>query len=345
MKKLPLIGAVALAAMMSSSATAQTKLTVTLTTAGQQLAQTLQLSESELVDQLKEATSGLYGLGAPNRLLRRLANGQSLTNRGLGVDYALTPSIVVVGAGGAIARRPDRTVTVNGKEYDRALPLEAAQASFMAGVNLAQIPGVELPFVLSVNTISLNIAPKDSWSVSTRSYGVHAQYELLDGEDWTWAARWSGLVLTTGYEYSKLQLMVRSNLVYSTELVDTGVKIETNSSGRAKVVQIANTIPIEVSSSFTAAYVFTFYGALGVDLQFGKARVDMDLNSSIRDDITNEHSADASIVSRWTSRASPAAAHGMLGLQLNLYLLKVYIQGAYATTGQLALAGGARVAY
>lgn len=344
--KTSILSALALSLLVSSTASAQqTRVTVNLTSEGQRLAQFMSMTDADLVTMMEGAVSDLYGLTDLDALLGRAANGQSIANHNLGVDYASDPSVFVVGVGGAGARGVDNSLTVDGKNYDHAFPLESAQVGFMLGFSLNAVPGLNLPLLLTVNAISVNIDPENDWAVSNENYGFHAQYKVLDGMGWSWAAKWSGLFVTTGFEYSKLQLSINGDLDYKVGLGTNGIELQTKSRGTARITQIANTIPIEVSSAFTAAYVFTFYGAAGIDLQLGESKLDANLDTTIDDNYTNSQSATANIVTEKTSSASAFAAHAMLGLQLNLSLLKVYGQFAYATTGEYAFAAGLRVAY
>lgn len=352
-KRLAIASALIALLLPQLAAGQQTQVDVTLTPDGQRLTSMLGITEPELISRIQDSVSGLYGLTDTHRLLTHTADAQSLANRGLGVDYASNPDIFVVGFGVAATRSVDNTYPVEGKKerYDMALPVEGAQVGLMAGMNLNKLKhlwGFDLPLTLSLNLLSFTVdPPAQDWKVKTRTFGVHAQYQVLPGVGTNWVFKWGGLFVTTGYEYSLLQFNIKGTLDYDTplgyRLGTEDITLKTKSTGDAEIAQVAKTIPLEVSSNITVAYFLTLYGVLGVDFQFGEARLRANLDSDIYTD--EELTATAKIITSQSEKATTVVGHGVFGFQFNISVVKIYGQIALATSSEWALASGMRIAY
>lgn len=291
--------------------------------------------------------------------LSRMSDAQAITNKGLGVSYATDHSLFVVGGGLGLGLS-----SASGTNFETSgggLPPVGlgVQGSVMAGLSLAKFPLPELGpidpkrITLFVNYFGYsNDTLVSSLAIKTNTFGLHAQYKVIAAKNigGLGLLNWGGIAFTTGFDVSS------NSLTYK-----VGQSITANSGGQtytwtpnstSTLVLEANsfTIPLEVSTSIRLAYILSFFGGAGVDLNFGKSTIAANLNGPVTGPGASG-TASASLIGGESQNPSFGHVRVFGGPQLNLVPLKntnmlsLYAQGNYSFGGHYGVHAGIRAAW
>lgn len=154
-----------------------------------------------------------------------------------------------------------------------------AQAAVIAGINVGNVIGFDndlfdtkkLKFYLSGFALD-----KKFGDVNAKYFGlgVNAQYRFFDEIEWIYRTiKWTGLDISTGILYSKLDVDASVNLNKTYTGTYQGQPVSaTLTNSRALINANVSTIsiPIEASTGIRFFYFLKLIGGLGVDLNFGK---------------------------------------------------------------------------
>lgn len=318
-------------------ARADASIDVTLTPAGEDLAQYLQLTVPQLIQNAEDKFNALFQVENLPSLLNAFAATTAVANRGVGVNYAVEPNEAMVG------------VTANG--------FVASDASLGSSDHV--IGGFVFNFGLTGGVNLGRVGSSDRWTVFANAFYEQAGYKDLEGHLTTAAAHvqykairpighWSGLDLTSGLEVARWTISTKQdsltvNFKVENEANGMNAHLAYNASGVMNVEANAYTVPIEVTTGLRAG-IFHLYGGVGMDLTASKATIDVNLTGQIvfRDDQT--HEGDATVVA--TGEASPSAlsVHALAGIQLDLPYSNLYLQGL-VTPDDAGLAFGVRASF
>lgn len=323
-------------AAAGSSATA----TIELNSGGADLAARLGLDPEALEAKLAEGIAGALGIEEVGAFLGAFARATSFSNRGLGVDYASNSERAVIGLGVNLAVAAD----LSGE-----LPSvgAAANATLMAGMNLRRWGHPELTvfgngFARSAST--------DHLHGRIASVGGHVQYKLFTPTRGLarLLVQWGGLDLTTGVEVARWSYGLRGDVSTAFDLHGAGgstAAIEAAAAGNIDLSATTVTVPLEVTTNLRLLYVASLYLGLGLDAQLGAARLDLGLSGSlaeVRPDGTAETIAGVAVTGAGDRGPARVGYHALVGVQANLWRLKLFAQATLQPIETASVALGVR---
>lgn len=206
----------------------------------------------------------------------------------------------------------------------------------------------------------------DEVRATSSNFGAHVKYQLFEPASLVGntMVRWGGLNVATGLTWASTDLAFHTSLPSGNQVQTTQVQIGTTSqtialngmwTGDADINarMRAYTVPIEVSSFLQLAYLFTLFGGLAMDLNFGH----MQMDATARAPLTISASAQGSNTSvavltpkptlAYLLKQSPVHIDGrvFLGLQINAGVIAVYGQGMVDTSQTVMASVGLRGFY
>jgi hypothetical protein len=318
------------------------------------------------VDQLQTVVRGelntLFQMSNAAGFLQRFGDAQSFTSRGLGVDYASEATYFEVGGAASFALGMDKNY-----QPGNALPVQVQSvglnASLMAGVSLSSLG---IPVMLFGNGMHVPTQRYGDMSGSLDNWGVHAQLRLFGPSRKTSAlgmlVRWGGIAITTGYDYSHMNLRLNRDIVSNFSIPNSltqGVNVDVTGSASGTAVfsvdMTTKSIPLEITTSVRLLTLLTAYGGMGFDFNVGGTSVmNLDLNASLLGHVpspggqTNLDIGSARVQAT-IPPVGPSAAkiRGILGVQVNLFMVRLFTQVNIANTTptMASLAAGLRLAY
>lgn len=289
-----------------------------------------------------EKVQAALGISAVGGFLRSFSNATSFSNRGLGVDYASNSERAIIGIGANLSLAAD---------LDGELPSAgvAANAALMAGLNLRRWGHPELTVYASAFHRS---ASGEHLRGRITSAAAHVQYKLFSPtRGWKrLVVQWGGLDVTTGLEVAHWSYGLRGGLSTSFELANQAgtmaTTIEAATAGSLGLSATTVTLPLEVTTSLRLLYLASLYVGVGLDLQAGASSLDLGVSGALtgtRPDTGAAETIGALTVTGTGSKGpSVAGYHALLGLQANLWRLKVFTQATIDPVDKLSLAFGVR---
>jgi hypothetical protein len=315
--------------------------TVALTPEGNALALASGTSPMQLAADIKAKVDRAYQTGDVPGFLRAFTDATAFSQRGLAVDYVSVPSSFIIGLGGNVA-----VASKDVLDADAPTAGAAANLGVMLGANLADWG---LPRWTVFANGFYNSASTDRLSGNLTSAGAHAQVKLLQAardQGVARAFRWTGVDVTSGIEYTRWSLDANRGLV-NDFTVGAGageIDMRLTSNGRFELTSDAVTVPVEVSTGFRVLGLLSLYGGLGIDFTAGNSTIDAALTGEVRtQDASSTDIGSVSITAEGDNSASPAALHALLGAQLNLWKLKIFLQGNAAQTPAASVSFGLRL--
>jgi hypothetical protein len=307
-----------------------------------------------IVEQQLQEYFQLYRL---EDFLKALGDGQSFTNRGLGVDYASDWKAVILGMGANVAFNLDSAfrskTTAQLFEYGRGINM-----SFMGGLNLEALDLGPFKIYANYFTFTRDVGPFDLHSTN---FGVHLQASLFKPAGTSLMSklfRWGGLEITTGVEQEKGVLSLDGGLSTTVALdqvspATKGARVKIDALGDIAFYTRAVTMPIELTTNLRLLHLLSLYGGVGYDLKVASA-VDGYMNASTR--LTGQAPAlgtqqvdigTARVQVAHLSRLSEGDLRFLAGVQLNLFLIKLFVHGNVLMHDPLlyTIGAGARLAY
>ncbi|MEZ4358868.1 MAG: hypothetical protein R3B48_01720 [Kofleriaceae bacterium] len=334
------LGAGAGAARADSSA----EVTVILNPEGERLAQELGLDTEAFRTQAADKIASALQVAEVQRFLRSFANATSFSNRGVGADYASNAEGWVFGFAANLAL----SVDLGGGAEIPTVGFAPAFA-LMGGLNLSRWRHPEISLFANAFHSS-----GDSGQLrgGITNLGLHAQYKLFTptrGKK-RYVIQWGGLDFTTGVELARWSFGLHQELEASFDLAGVGAEasLDAGVSGRFDVGATTVTLPVEVSTNVRFLYVLSGYLGLGLDAQLGRASVGAGVEGHLRGALPGEMEqtvAEVSVSAQGRNRPSAVGYHLLLGLQANLWRVKLFTQVNLQPSTELnvALALGARL--
>jgi hypothetical protein len=166
----------------------------------------------------------------------------------------------------------------------------------------------------------------------------------------------------SGFSYSAFDLRTGIALPEDTKEASLPIKGSTDTltaqlswSGEAELNAKLHTltIPLEVSTSLQTLYALSVYTGAGIDLNAGSASLAIDAKAPVEVGLINPKTKEEFSIESTNTTFNLAGKGGPTfadiryfgGLQLNLPLVKFFVQGSMDTTNTLALHLGTRVAW
>jgi hypothetical protein len=291
----------------------------------QGLAEQLGLDAGALESSLSGAISDELRLGDAAGFLGSMADASALATKGMGVDYASNFDKIMVGwALGSGASSGGATFGKGGQE----LPEYgfSFQMAANAGLNLGVLSGGKgLPshFVLFVHGMTLDTSG-DTFGAHLLNYGAHLQLRLIRPKDAEVLA-WGGLAFTAGYEHAEYRLSLLQAMPISAPT--SGVDMGWDATGDYSIEASSDSIPLEISTNLRVLVATAFVGA-GMDINTGVARTNMELSGPIEVELegTSQTLGNATVINAQSGNAGPDFPRVFGGVQLNVFMMKLYGQ-------------------
>lgn len=328
---------------------AQNSVEITLTQEGQDLADALGISVAELEQRTEDEIAEAYNVYRVDEFLRAFADATSFSNRGIGVDYASNGDGIMFGVSGAVAVAVG---DLGRDEQDADTPVAgvAPNLAIMGGLNFARWGNPAL--TLYANAFHRG-GKLDELEGSITSVGVHAQYKLFSptGGKKSLVMKWGGLDLTAGLEMSRWAFKLGTGDALTTDFgVDgtTGTAdVTMAATGEFEVSSQAIVVPVEATTSLRLLYFLSLYAGGGLDLQLGKADLSTRLNGTMTaidpQDQSEVDMGTAAVEVSGDSGPSAGKARFLLGVQVNVWKLKTFVQVNAMPIRSASVAFGLRV--
>jgi hypothetical protein len=332
--------ALLLAMSATSRARADSSVVVTLTPRGAQLADYLHMDVDQLIANAEGKFNTLFQTANLPALLSAFASTTAIADRGLGVDYAVTGTPLMVGivANGAVP-----TDDSLGTDADRVIGGFVFNFAAMVGANLGRWDHPK--WTVFANGFYETAGYKELQGDLTTG-GAHVQYRALDGTRGT--VRWIGLDVTTGLELAKWTISTKRDSLPINFKVDNGMgdseHLTFDAKGVMNVEATSTTVPLEITSGISFGDIAILYGGGGFDLTSATATIDVNLDGDLLIRTTMEQMGHATVTA--SGQASPDALsfHALAGIQFNVPHANFYLQGI-ATPSDAGLAFGVRASF
>ncbi|HRC57340.1 MAG TPA: hypothetical protein PKU97_15510 [Kofleriaceae bacterium] len=328
-----------------ADATAEVK--ISFNADGQRLAEELGLDVEGFRQDVTDKVSDALQLSEVQRFLRSFADASSFSNRGIGVDYASNSDRYILGLAANIAVSADL-----GDEDDGDVPTVGLAPNFtlMGGVNLAPW---HHPEIVVFGNLFHTSSDSGSLHGGITSVGLHAQYKMFTPTRGLkrYLVQWGGLDFTGGVEFARWKLGLRGELSHDFEFTgaaDTASTVTAAVTGRFDVGATTVTMPLEVTTNLRFLYVASLYVGMGLDVQAGRASIGAGTTGTLRATRpdapdTVETIGEVSASASGSNSPSPVGYHLLLGLQANLWRLKVFAQASVRPISDVSVAAGLRV--
>jgi hypothetical protein len=288
----------------------------------------------DIDQQLQTELEHLFQTYRLHDYLRSFADAQSFTTRGLGVDYGSTIGLVEVGIAANVAVNGNRALT---ERDSRTQPVAgvATNITAMAGLNLGFL-GLR-PVTLFGNFFRKKGSYREL-AAELDNYGAHLQLKFLASRKeslWSGFVRWGGIAITTGFDRARMKLSL--NQTYSRKFpVSSGgrdvAQVDLESQGTFAMESRSWSVPLEVTTNLRFLYMLTAYGGVGFDFQFGGgSEMDANLTGRMTGTVAGQPGApidlgSADVVATEQAKPSASQLRGILGLQANVWFVKVFTQ-------------------
>lgn len=226
----------------------------------------------------------------PQRINYGTANSSVLASKGLGTDYVNNPERfqISLGLGAAWDNEKNKGLKdeISGAAAASSVTIGARMDQF--GENIFGLDSKKLMGYLNFGTFPYEqVIPGEDIDIAGKidatNFGLHFRYDLVQqkGSDFF---GWGGLKLHTGYEFNKNKINLTTNLDEPIELDTGGQGIL---SGRLvgkptyDIETTTHSIPIEISSNLLFLNIFSLYGGLGTDFNFGSSQGKGDIKGEV----------------------------------------------------------------
>ena len=325
--------------------------------------QAVGMSQAELQSFLSTKIDQLFQVSNAAGFVRNFGDAQGFTSKGLGVDYASEATYAEVGGAASFALGMDKTYQPGNSQ---GFPIQGVglNATVMGGVSLASLG---IPIMVFANWMQVPTRSYGQMSGSLDNWGVHAQLRLFGPSRDTSAlkmlVRWGGIAITTGIDSSHMKLSLQQDFTSSFQLPTAAGSVDLRnasgtvaSAGQFDVDMMTKTIPLEITTSLRLLTLLSVYGGMGFDFRLdGWSNMDVTVNAALTGRVPATalgpaSSADlgtATVTASAREKPSPAKIRGIFGAQVNLWLLRIFVQLNAANTNptMASLAAGLRVAY
>jgi hypothetical protein len=317
-------------------------------------------------------SNGLPDTSDATKYLNGMANASVMSGKSLGTDYGNPVDLFVVGLGlgiGADLGNNGLSDLTGGKVEGSEVNGIAVNAGLMVGIDMGIFPLPSFGFFnfedldLFVNFGSFE---KKGFDISTKdnvkgdfefsNFGLHARYHLMHEKAFFPAGllKWGGLFVTTGIERNSMKLEATKTITSeSKEVTTSGITATgtfTNGTVKFGAESSSTSIPVEISTNLQYLYVFTTYMGLGFDMNTGEstgiANVTGDVSASISAGGSGTAAGTGEVGLSKTGEADAAWGRFFIGQQINIPLVKLYVQLDKAMgNGYYSIGTGLRVTW
>jgi hypothetical protein len=300
--------------------------------AGQSFASQLGVDKGAIEQQLANELQTLFQTYRLHDYVRSFGDAQSFATRGLGVDYGSTIDVLEVGIAANLAVNGNKAFT-EGDSRTQPVAGVAPNLTLMAGLNLGFL-GLH-----SVTLFGNYFTRKETYrgfDAQLDNYGGHLQVKLFRPHKehlWNALLQWGGIAVTTGFDHARMRLGLGQSFtrdipitVGQQNLADVDVQAQ----GTFTLESRTYSVPLEVTTNFRFLYVLSAYGGAGFDWQFGGgADMDVNLNGALTGLVPSQppvNVGSAQVVATEHAQPSKGKIRGIVGLQTNIWFVKVFAQ-------------------
>ena len=317
------------------------------------------------VQEFEDQVNTALPSAGPKRIMQGMANTSAIAGKGIGTDYASYMTKYMIAFTGRAAfdleheKNTDSDVSGVGGATGFTLGTKAKN------MNIQEFAGLDTDrlslygnFMYLGHEFELlnNGGVEAELRVGLLNIGTHLRYDWIDGSGDPWWG-WGGVKLHWGLEYNRSKLMFQNTIDHVFSASDGQDNINGRITGKPKYEIIATTysIPLEISSDVRFLNIFTLYGGVGADINYGKAEGKGQLDGDVTPLICTGSGVcgGGNIVKVQVranldadGRVSPFYLRGFTGLQINLPHVQLFGQfdKAYGTE-IIALTAGIRYVY
>ena len=324
-----------LAILAGGAAHADSKVTVTLNQAGQDLADQIGADITQVLADSEARINELFELQGLPRLLKSFANIAAFSNHSLGVDYQPHDRDLMIGFVADSALASDARLTSSDKVFSAAV----VNYGVTLGASLGRWGHPRWSLSANGSYASTTIR---KLAGELLAGGAHVQYkairDVVRGQ-----LRWTGLSITTGIEHSEWEIGLAAPLRLNFTV--TGTRDRANvalvSNGTLKVIASTTAIPLEVTTGVRLGSVFGLYAGGGLTFTTGSSSVIAQLDSRLVINADDLQIGTAMITASESDGPSAVTAHALAGVQIHTSHVRVFVQGL-ATSDERALSIGLR---
>ncbi|MCO4795400.1 MAG: hypothetical protein KC493_16895 [Bacteriovoracaceae bacterium] len=264
--------------------------------------------------------------------LKGMANASVMSTKGAGTDYANDIDVFIVGGGF------NAGVDIGNQSFGDLLGGDI-DGNQVAGVGLA--PSVLIGFGMGVLPIKWKIVkrskifvnffsydagdPGDDLEAEISNFGFHIRTKIITPRNFVplGILKWGGIDTHIGFDHSSLTLKYTENF---TETSTDGSNSMTYTGTAVAGAEVStNSIPIEVSTSIQMGYVFTLYGGMGIDFNFGSAKSIASVDSNVViTPVAGSATGTATMDLGQEDSPSAMTVRTFGGIQFNIPLVKIY---------------------
>lgn len=281
--------------------------------------------ENEVNSNLPDADASSY--------LKGMANSSVMANKSNGVDYANDIDLFVVGVGvSAGADIGDQSFgDVLGGDVDaNQLRGVGIQPALMVGINMGMFDLGSEGFIdfnklkVFANFFTYELDQSDIKG-DIFNFGLHARYKYIDPISFIPGRLlyWTGVDITTGFEYSKLDVKYTTTEEETYSSGGVTATIDGDVTAGAKVSTIS--VPVAISTGLQLGYALSTYVGLGADLNFGSAKGKANVDADIDDNQPGTELTGNLDIGE-DDKPDFLTPRGFVGLQVNVPFVKVYAQ-------------------
>jgi hypothetical protein len=322
------------------------------TTPGSAFAQQAGIDLAQVRMQLENELNALFQTLHMKDYLRAFSDAQSFTTRGLGVDYATNLKLVEVGIAANVAMNGNKAIT-EGDSRTQPVAGVATNITAMAGLNFGF---AGLPQLTLFGNYFSKRGTYREFGAHLQNYGAHLQLKLFAPRSeslWGAVVQWGGIAITSGFDHAHMKLSLGQRFLRNIPLTggQAAARIDTDSTGTFEMDMRTWSVPIEITTSLRLLSLLTAYGGAGFDFQFGSGSdLRMDLTSQLTGVVPSQNQrvsiGTATITATEKAGPSTGQIRGILGVQANLFFLKIFTQLNLVPDPFVAsIAVGARLAY
>jgi hypothetical protein len=300
--------------------------------AGQSFASRLGIDKGAIEQQLANELQTLFQTYRLHDYVRSFGDAQSFTTRGLGVDYGSTIGLVEVGIAANLAVNGNKAFT-EGDSRTQPVAGVAPNITAMAGLNLGFL-GLR-PVTLFGNYFAKKGSYRE-FAADLQNYGAHLQVKLFQPRKetlWNAFLQWGGIAVTSGFDHARMRLTLGQGFTRNIPIAGGQqdlAQVDVQAQGVFALESRTWSVPLEVTTNFRFLYVLTAYGGAGFDWQFGGGcDMNVDLNGTLTGVVPSQAPVNvgtAQVTATEHADPSKGKVRGILGLQANVWILKIFTQ-------------------
>ncbi len=215
----------------------------------------------------------------PERLNYGTANSSVLASKGLGTDYVNNPEKFQISLGTGVAWDAEKDKAFRDEISGGAIASSVTLGARLNKKMMGYLNFGTFPYVQNFPGDDIDIEGK----IDSTNFGMHFRYDLIEQKGSEWLG-WGGLKVHTGYEFNK------NKVKFSTE-IDEPIELDTGGQGilsgrltgkpEYEIETTTHSIPLEISSSILFLKIFSLYGGLGTDFNFGSSEGKGDIKGDV----------------------------------------------------------------